>query len=276
MSEKYTRKTLREKLTERLGRELADYVVSNTSTILYMKLETFCAAAGISREQAAAVFEAFGAGNFMEFKDVLRDSLYYESGSDSIRRRSISSITDEIVRFELKNLTDLAGNMDYELLARLTQDVLAASEVLVIGARACTPYALYLTRMLLKLGIRARFFDPAGDDRCDLVSTIDPSALVIVFGMARYYRDSLVTVRMLKQRGIRVIGITDSAQSPYVMLSDYSFVMPIRSFDFSDSYSAGMAFVSVLVFSLFLEDEENMRDRLHSFDVMTEDMGIFF
>ena len=265
-------------LQEDVDENLLNYVATNTSghSILYMSLEQFCTKAGIDEEQAFAFFKAFGVNSFLAFKRILRDCLYCENTEWGVTSRSISSIADDVLRYEIQNLTELAATLDCTMVHRLAQDIQKAGEVIAFGRGATEPYAHNLTRMLRQLGIRA--VQPSNRDLEDTtyLSTLDSSALVIVFGFPRYSKDAILRLKLLKQQSVRIVSITDSHDSPYAFLSEYSFVMPMRSFDFTDAYAAGMAFINILSITLAVLNRERTLNRLQNRDAMIDEMNMFF
>ena len=144
-------------LQEDVDENLLNYVATNASghSILYMSLEQFCTKAGIDEVQAFAFFKAFGVNSFLAFKRILRDCLYCENTEWGVTSRSISSIADDVLRYEIHNLTELAATLDCTMVRRLAQDIQKAGEIIAFGRGATEPYAHNLTRMLRQLGIRA-------------------------------------------------------------------------------------------------------------------------
>ena len=69
---------------------------------------------------------------------------------------------------------------------------------------------------------------------------------------------------------------TDRHDSPWVDLSDYCFFMPLRGFDFVDSYTAGFTLVNTLLLNMGLQDEQKLISKLNTHDATLEDMDVFF
>ena len=107
-------------------------------------------------------------------------------------------------------------------------------------------------------------------------NSYDCSTLVISFGIARYSRRSVLQLRALRQRGFRIVAFTDRHDSPWVDLSDYCFFMPLRGFDFVDSYTAGFTLVNTLLLNMGLQDEQKLISKLNTHDATLEDMDVFF
>ena len=275
MSNTNTKKLLQGYLKYNVDEKLLDFVAENAPTVLFSSMEHICRKAGVSEVAFCAFLAAFGTDSFLAFKDVLRGVLYQESKEQGVAKRSISSIVEELVDGEIRNLSTLARSMDYEQLDRLTREILQAGEVLVLGSSGAAPYALYLTRMLNLLGIKA-ISPGANDSILSFLSSHDRSVPVIAFGIARYSKQAVLQLRSLRQRGYRIVSFTDRHDSPYVDLSDYYFFMPLNCFDFLDSYTAGMTLINALLSNIGLQDEQKLITQLRARDASLEGMDWLF
>ena len=272
MEHKTTEALLRGRLLREADESLLQFTAVNAHSILYWSLDRYCKKAAVSEEACTTFFSAFGTDSFTDFKNILRSVLYQDTQGAMVSKRSIASITEELIETEIRNLKDLSQAMDYENLQRLTLDIQQASDVLVIGNGGAAPYAGYLCDMLSKLGVKAhRMTSLAG-----FFNSYDCSTLVISFGIARYSRRSVLQLRALRQRGFRIVAFTDRHDSPWVDLSDYCFFMPLRGFDFVDSYTAGFTLVNTLLLNMGLQDEQKLISNLNTHDATLEDMDVFF
>lgn len=267
-----TEKTLRSYLLREVNEDLFRYIAENAQVIPFWSMERFCSRSGASEEQIYELMAAFGADSLSSFKAILRNVLYHESLDQGVVKRPLSSIVTEMVNNEKENLNDLVRDMDYELIDRLTQDILEASEVVLIGADAYISHFVY---MLNKLGIRARRLKSMQDILL-FMSAQDRKALVIVFGIARYSKEMVLRVSRLRRYGFRIVAFTDRHDSPYVDLSEYYFFLPVRCFDFVDSFTAGLTLVNTVILNIGLRDEQKMISRLSSFNSLAEDADFYF
>ena len=273
--DKSTEKMLRSYLRRDVDEDLFRYVAENAHVILFWPLERFCSRSGASEEQIYDLMAAFGADSLTAFKTILRSVLYHETHEQGVTKRHISSIINEMVSNEKQNLNDLVRDMDYDKLDRLTQDIRSASKVAVLGKGGASPYAFYFNRMLGKLGIRTHRLETT-HDLLAFLNEHDRSALVIIFGIARYSKESVLQVNRLRQQGYHIVGITDRHDSPFADLSEYYFFLPVQCFDFVDSYTAGMTLINTILLNIGLQDEEQLIDQLEAYDALAEDMSIFF
>ena len=265
---------LREHLHGQADEVLLRYVAANAHKVLYLAMDQLCERANISEEQAMAFFRAFNAESFVAFKYILRKCLYYESTEKGVVKRSLSSLSEESIRFDLSNLVNLSAALDYDLVERLAQDIWAAPEVDLFVTGPLRPLGNALSYYLSVLKIRSQLFGPKEDPYT--LEVLSPSSVVIVFGFARYHTRLLTQMKLLHQRGFRVVCVTDSPESPFIPFSDYHFVLPTNSFDFNDSFASGIALIHALALALGMQREETLFSRMHAWDVETQETNMFW
>lgn len=276
MASNSTKAMLRAHLKNAVDEDLLDYVAQNANKLLYITQEQFCQKACITSEQALSFFQAFGTDSFIAFKYILRKSLYYEATDLGVVKRPLWSLADESFHYELQNLTKMMATLDYEKIEQLAQDIWNASEVNIICFGSTKPLGFSLHRILEMFRIRTRLFLRGGKDDEPVLSAIDPTCLLIAFGFARYSRNYILRMKMLQQRGFRIVSITDSIDSPFIPLSDYHFILPVDSFDFNDSYSAGAMFLNILALCIGTQEEDVLFSRMRDFDIETQEGNMFW
>ena len=248
---------------------------SNGQSVLYMSLEQFCGAAGINYSEASAFFHSFGINSFLSFKSLLRECLYSEMTECGMVNRTIASIADEVVRYEMQNLCDFSKSIDCVKMKRLAEDIMNASEVVLFVHDYSSPSAHNMARMLRVLKIEHHISSTKSTEDANRLLNLSDSALVITFGFPRYSKDVLLRLKCLKQKGVRIVSLTDSSESPFAFLSDYYFTIPLRSFDFTDSYSATMVFISILSVWLAMMSREETFPRFQKREQIVDDMNMF-
>ena len=277
MSGSMTKAVLRTYLTaESVDEELLHYVCINDHTVLYIGLEQLCEDSGADEARIQAFLRAFGVDDFLAFKYILRKCLYHEATPQGVAKRSLNSLADETIRLEMQNLTAFASKLDTEKVEQLANDILAASQVTIFVRDAATPIASYMKRMLRLLRIAPTVYYEHSNYTQEDLDDLKPSGLVIIFARMRYSLKMLLDIKHLKQRGLRIVCFTDQDFSPFIPLADYHFVLPMSSYDFTDSMVSGTTFVHILALCLAMKREEDFYFRAQERDIKTQENGMFW
>ena len=265
---------LRRNLVNPVDEKLLAFTSDNVHTILYSDMAHLCSLSGATYEELIALFRAFGADSLEAFRDVLRPILY-QSPVETIAKRSMQSIMDELFSKEISNLQELIRELDMTKLDMLTQDILSAPEVLVVCSPGTLPYACSLTNGLSKLGIKSQHL-MGSMGLADYYTCHDRSSLVIGIGFNLYYKPTVFTLRSLRQAGYRIISLTDRDDSPFALLSDYYFITRRKSFDFLESYTAGMAWINLLLLNIASQDVEKNVTNLQAHHTAMQELDVLF
>ena len=265
---------LREHLHGDVDEHLLHYVAANAHKVLYISLEQLCDRTETTMAEAMDFFRAFDAKSFVAFKYILRKCLYYEVTDRGVAKRPLSSLLDENIRFEMHNLITFASTLDCNKVEQLARDIWAAPEVNLFCAGSTRPLGATLQRYLSILHIPHRLFGPS--ENPETLEQLPASGLVIVFGFARYHARLLTQMKLLHQRGFRIVCVTDYPDSPLIPFSDYHFILPVSSFDFTDGYGAGIALIHVLSMALGMQREESLFSYMHGWDVDTQETNMFW
>lgn len=274
MSGNMTLAMLREYIRGDADEKILTYVAVNAHKVLYMSLEKLCERLGITEEQAKTFFHAFGSDSFVAFKYILRKCLYYERTAQGAAKRSLSSLSDECVRFSLQNLLHFSSTLDCDKVEQLAKEIWNAPEVNLLYSNPMHPLASALNYQLRQMKIRSHEYSLK--ETPDIIDTLSPNNLIIVFGFSRYSMQLLMQTKQLHQRGFRIACITDAPDSPFIPLSDYHFILANDSFDFLDSYVSGVTFIHTLILALGMQREDSLFLRLHDWDIRTQENNNFW
>lgn len=276
MAGNMTKSLLRTYLKESVDEELLHFVSMNVHKVLYLSLDLFCQEANIDEDQAQTFFQAFGVSNFIAFQYILRKCLYYELSDQGVTKRSLPSLADEVIRIEMQNLMTFASTLEYDKIDRLAEDILSASNVYILGDGAALPIANTLDMMLWVLKIPKKVFKLHDIYNQDVLNSLSPSGLVIIFSRMRYSMRHLMAVKQLRQRGFRIVCFADYPHAPFIPLSDYHFLLPTTSFDYTDSSVSGSTFAHILALCLGMKREDDLYAKLHARAIETQEDNMFW
>jgi DNA-binding MurR/RpiR family transcriptional regulator len=128
-------------------------------------------------------------------------------------------------------------------------DALAATEVVhVAAARGAFGIGAYAVYGLSSIGKRAHLIDNLGAMRAAQVAAAGPKDAILVITFDDYTPETVEVAQIARERGLRVLAITDNALSPVVPLSDRAlFVTEARLGHFRSQVPAMVVCQSIIV-----------------------------
>ena len=264
---------LTQQAAEDVNERLLEYMATHIGSVPFATVEKIAYDCQTSPEEIHQFIRSLGFETLIDFKSHLRKANYFEKKDGKLQNVDIQNIASAMMRCEMQNLTEFFNDFDYDKLDRLAEDITAASEVVLLGSRTYTIYAVY---MFNRMGIRTTHLDMRDCNILDFIATLDRSALVIPFGFARYHKQHVVSCSLLKKNGYHIVAVTDSERSPMAMLADYSFILPVHSFDFSDSFTAGMLLINMIAYRVGLLDRDSMMQNINNYERLSSEMDVLF
>lgn len=276
MSYKTIKARLMEQAVAPVEEKILDYIIGNFDSVTFMSAEKLCYAAGCTETELQQFCAAFGAGSLLELMGLLREAVYSQmDDSEGLHGRELRDITDMMVRYEMRNITDYSAGLDVALVDRLAQDLMLATEVYVVGVRSSAPMSIYAAHILSVAGVKVRKIDVA-ENYVDGVVNMDRAGLVLALDFTRYHKGTLVLLNMLRKNGFNIAAITDSPDAPVARVANYSICLPRRSHDFTDSFVTSTMLLNTLAVYIGLKDKDALVSRLRQYDETTQSLEFYF
>ncbi len=206
-------------------RSIVEYILSAPDEAAYLSLKELSARAGASEVSVLRLCKALGLESFVELKQVLRDY-----NSEQLRLASPTAFSSEGTALDMAdpldvitaaceddiyNMRSMLSGLEREALLSCAQGLLEAGEVAVFAHDASFLFADYLSYRLNFLRIKCTSYQIANSDSIQsALARLGKKDWVIFLSFPPYHQPTENLVSFCRYRGIRMITITDSMESP--------------------------------------------------------------
>ena len=149
----------------------------------------------------------------------------------------------------VNELHHLEENVRAETLNAAVKLLARAPQIHVLAQRRAFPVACYLAYALNQLELRAHLLDGLGGMLNEFVHTIQRGDVLLVASFRNYTPAVVDTAMACRQRGVKVVAITDSPLSPLKPAADVCFVLGDHSEQPFRSLVAPLCLAQALVVS---------------------------
>ena len=233
---------------------MAEYVLANPFRAATMRIDEFAEAVNMSVATANRFAHALGFEGFPQFRaelvrgfeatlapvEKLRHELARPASSAEIFAASLNE--------DIANLDATRRMLDPAACERAVDAILAAPRIYVVGFGA-SGYLAGLLRHGLDLYCDTvlSVSQPGGaSDAARQVRKIAPDDLLIAIAFLRYASDTITLAQRVRERGGRILALTDGPTSPLAPLADVSlYARPSRQFS-ANSDTAVTAMIEAL------------------------------
>ncbi|MCD0505922.1 MurR/RpiR family transcriptional regulator [Bordetella petrii] len=201
----------------------ARYIIDNPKAIALHSMRAAAADAGLQSSAMHRMARQLGFDGYEALRDVYRHWLAQGAGSFAQRatalqqrgtRDKTATLARELVQADTRNLESLLepGTMDG---IRAASDVLAgARHIYVAGLRSLFPAAFYFNYACGMFQHNTTLLSGIAGTFADDLRRAGPDDALLVFSYEPYARDAVSALRFARDRGLRIVSVTDSAVSP--------------------------------------------------------------
>lgn len=244
--------------TEKLSksqRKIAFYILENIKSCGYLKAAQIAEEIGVSEATVVRFASALGFSGYPELQKALRkESL---SRLTSFQRMELVSrkIGDDnmlvsVLREDIQRIEDTIKTVSEDMFIGAVSALSDAENVYVAGVRsssALASFAAYYFNVLFK-NVR-RISSGTADYLTEQLIHGGKNDVILGISFPRYSSAIVRGLEFAKKRGMKVIALTDSENSPIVKYADYVLTAKSDMDSFADSLVAPMSIINALIFA---------------------------
>ncbi|MGG5838403.1 MurR/RpiR family transcriptional regulator [Huaxiibacter chinensis] len=198
--------------------KLGEFVLQDPAKVLYLTITELARESETSEASVTRLCRALGCKGYTEFKmalalDVQREHAPVQKGDE----------IDEVVEESVLALRDTSRLLDRNVLLQAAKALHQARSVSIYGVAASATLGDYLHYKLLRLGKPAQLFSDMHRASMNATS-LTSEDVVVAISSSGSTRDLLHVVKLARQRGARVLALSNTPRSPLTSLSDMLLV----------------------------------------------------
>jgi DNA-binding MurR/RpiR family transcriptional regulator len=248
----------------------AAWAAENPQEIAFHSLRPLAGRAGVNVNTVYRVARALGFDGFDACRAAFQAALraapgLYGQRAAQLRAAAPDGLPAAIEAAAHRNIEALFAP---EMLARIDSaaaHLLAARQVQCVGVRSCFSLAHYLS-YTGRMGFGSFAPLPAEPGAViDALSDLGPADVVVAFTFARYSAEVVAAHGLARERGAKLIAVTDSYASPIAQDAAVVFALPMEGPQTLPSLGAAFALIEILVATMIARSE-TAGDRIRTFE----------
>lgn len=254
--------TLRETILEQRSvlpkriAQVAAYALDNPDEIAFGTTASIAASAGVQPSTLIRFAQHLGFDGFTSLQSVFRERLRernttYEERLAALRNEAQNGATnravlDGFLAASVRSLDLMARSVNEATLDRAVGILARAETLYILAKRRSFPVASYLGYALGKLQVRSQIIESASGLQPEIIGFATPRDAVVAVSFSPYSPATIDEVRVLHERGVPIVAITDSAFSPLAQFASVWFEVAESDFSGFRSLGATMALAMTL------------------------------
>lgn len=255
-------------------KKIAEFVSSNLYSVAFNTAKDIAESTGVSESSISRFVVLIGFKNFLEFQKNIQKHLMNKLGSDNrfiqalpVSKNNTSSL-DKFITQEIENITNLQRIFDPIVFDQAVKAIIRAQKILIVGVRATASLAQRLYFGIYKLRLNVHKVDKISIELFEDIDRLCSKDLIISIAFPRYLSSMKHVMQNAKEKGVKVISITDSEFS--LIRGDINLYCPVKTTTFLPNHCAPTILITNLVHEVSLCNQKRTIAVLKEHEILFE------
>ncbi len=258
---------------------IASFVMNNYDKVAFMTASKLGEKVGVSESTVVRFANALDYKGYPDLQKELQELI--KTKLTTVQRLELSKNYDEegffkkVMQADVDNILKTVSELNTESFNEVVKNILEAKKVYVFGLRSSTVIVEYFSFYLNFILDNVRIVPSGINDIFDQLININEDDVLIGFSFPRYSKKTIEVMEFAKNKGAKILGITDSQFSPISEVADITLTAKSNMTSFVDSLVAPMSLINSLIIALSMKEKDRITDRLKSFESTWEKYDIY-
>ncbi|GIO08963.1 RpiR family transcriptional regulator [Brevibacillus reuszeri] len=253
----------------------AKYILAEPKEVALHPAKVVGALSGTSETTIIRLSYALSYSGYSELQNEIRSSLLERVPQDKAFKSFLNAAEEirgrtDLITFSMEQdvayIRQTLGELREEQLQQAVASILAAKQIIVVGFRSSYSSAHWLTFNLNIIRGNAHLYNGPIDDVNYLIKQIDKDYLVIAFSFPRYISETILFAQAAKDKGAKILGITDDELSPLGPIADQVLKVYAPSPIAIKGMASIFAMLNILVSGVVQADGEQVQRRITEYE----------
>ena len=272
---------IREKFTKlSKGQKLiAGYVMNNYDKVAFMTASKLGDKVGVSESTVVRFANALDYKGYPDLQKELQELI--KTKLTTVQRLDLSNSYSEegffkkVMQADVDNILKTIDELNTKSFNEVVKSILEAKKVYVFGLRSSTVIVQYFSYYLNFILDNVRIVPSSINDIFDQFINIGKEDVLIGITFPRYSKKTLEVMEFVKNKGAKIIGITDSQFSPVSEIADITLTAKSNMTSFVDSLVAPISLINALIIALGMKEKDKVTDTLKNLETTWEKYDIY-
>ncbi|NSY41372.1 MurR/RpiR family transcriptional regulator [Leisingera sp. ANG59] len=282
--------TVLERLTEEWdaltpeAQKAARYVLENPADVGVSTVREIAEAANVKPNTFVRMARQVGFEGYEDFRAPFREAIRRGGVSFPDRARWLQDIGKsgelgglyaDMVGAAIRNIEETFAGIDADGLEAAAQAIWQSRQVFTLGVGVNNANARNFT-YLASTGMKQFHAIPRpGSTAVDDLAWADSQDVLIAMTCKPYRTEVIDAIRIAREQGVTIVGISDSPASPVVLNADHGFVVAADTPQFFPSSVSTIALLETLLSFVIAVSSEEIVERVEKFHKRRHQLGLY-
>jgi len=260
---------------------IADYILENPHSIPFLTGAKLAELTGVSEATIVRFATFLGFKGYNEMQQQLAQTV--ERRLNTVERLAMSrseyTETEKVIydhfNEDIKNIQSTMEQLNIEDFERAAQYILDAKRIYIIANRSAFSLGTFLQYYFNIIFDKSELIHTT-ESAFDHIHDVNKEDVVVGISYARYTKSTLDVVSYAKDKGAKIIALTDNFTSPITAYANISLFASSNMKSFLDSFVAPLSVINTLIAYIGNKQQEETEKRLESFEKLWDRYDVFY
>lgn len=265
-------------------RKAASYVLENPNDVSVSSIREIAEAADVKPNTFVRLARSVGFDGYEDFRSPFREAIRQGGVSFPDRVRWLQSLEQsgrlgglyrDMVSAAIGNIEETFAGIDAHQMKAAARTVWKSRQTFALGVGVNSSNAQNFTYLASTGMVLFHAIPRPGSTPIDDLAWADERDVLIAITCKPYRSEVVSAVRIAREQGVKVIGISDSAASPIIVGSDHGFVVAVDTPQFFPSSVSTIALLETLLSFVIATATPKVIERVGQFHDRRHQLGIY-
>ena len=261
-------------------KRIAEFIINDYDKAAFMTAARLGEIVGISESTVVRFANTLGYVGYKDLQKSLQELI--KTKLTTVQRLSMvnsysndEGILRKVMEKDMENIEKTINEMDYGNFEKSVELILNSEKIYIVGMRSSNFLAGYLGFYLSFLLKSVKVVTSGPNDVFEQLLNADDKDLIIGISYPRYSKRTLEALEYCKEKGCKIISITDSLISPASNDSDLSLIASSDMLSFVDSLVAPMSLINALIVTIGMHKKDDVKASFEKLEDIWEKYNVY-
>ncbi|MBO9434086.1 MurR/RpiR family transcriptional regulator [Ruegeria sp. R13_0] len=266
------------------AQKAARYVLENPTDVGVSTVREIAEAANVKPNTFVRMARQVGFEGYEDFRAPFRQAIRQGSVSFPDRARWLQDIGKsgelgglyaDMIGAAIRNIEETFARIDAKQLQAAAEDIWNCRQIFTLGVGVNNSNARNFT-YLASTGMKQFHAIPrSGSTPVDDLAWADEQDVLIAITCHPYRTEVIEAIKLARQQGMTVVGISDSPASPVILNAQHGFVLSADTPQFFPSSVSTIALLETLLSFVIAVSSDEIVDRVARFHQRRHELGLY-
>lgn len=262
-------------------RRISDYICENYDKAAFMTAGRLGAAAGVSESTVVRFASDLGYEGYPEMRRAMQELV--KNRLTTVQRIEVArdmiagpNIPEAVLNSDMSKIRHTLEELDRQEFARAASVISKAKTIYIVGVRSSAVLSNFMGFYLNQLFPDVRVISQSAfSEIYEQVLHISEGDVLVAISFPRYSRRTIMAMRYARDKGARVIGITDSESSSVARLADIKLYARSDMISFLDSLVAPLSLINALVVAVAEQSQKDLESTFERLESIWTEFDVY-